>query len=97
VVRREKHDLMATLLKLATPVVGRAAGFHYHRSSGILQKEQQELVASRAVAPADVARPIGHAHFEHRLCNVDCDHDMVRHDGLLLLPKQQRLWHIDAH
>src|ERR1043166_5087871 len=34
--------------------------------------------------------------YQRRLCDVDRDASIVPHDGLLLLPRQQRLWHIDA-
>jgi hypothetical protein len=43
-----------------------------------------------------VAGTIGDRDLEDGLCDIDGDPAIVRHDGLLSLPRQQRLWHIDA-
>ena len=50
----------------------------------------------RDVSPYYVTRAIRNRDLKHGLCHVHRDTSIVLHDGLLLLPRQQRLWHIDA-
>ncbi len=87
---------MTPLLELAPSVMSGAAGFHDHDGARIADEEGEESRSLQALASADVAGVVGHRDLQDGLCNVDGNGDIVLHDGLLLLPKQQRLWHIDA-
>ena len=91
-VRGEQDHLVAELLELPGPEVGRAAGLHDHGRRRHLGEEGQEQLPGQKVRLRDPPRLVGDCRIEDRLCDVDGDHGMLFH-GLLPIPFQRRLWH----
>src|SRR5438477_3148278 len=92
----QEHDSVTESLQLSSPVVRRAARFHHHDGPWLLGHERKEESTRKPLSPYYVTRAIRNRDLKHGLCHVHRDTSIVLHDGLLLLPRQQRLWHIDA-
>jgi hypothetical protein len=96
-VWRHESDPVPVGLGVASPVVGRPAGFHQHRRRRLLSDELVEPRPREPMSLPDAAGVLGDGHLEDGL--GDFDRDRRRMHGGLLLPRDvdaRRLWHVDA-
>jgi len=82
---REQGDLMAKGLKLSSPVMSRATGFHQDVGRRMMQEEGPEALAREPVLLIHATGSMGHSDLEDRLCEIHGDLGSLHEDSSPLI------------